>query len=389
MKILHAAALLRPPSGIVYQMKVELEAARQLDLDWSVKMFCPSNWMAPSDVLQFAKTVNAEPKDKSSLAKLIDWTRLRAEYHQWLESQEAEVDVFVLRHYVHDPFQLRFLRKCKKPIYLVHHTLETYELRSPGNLSARIRTCLEEFLGNRSIRESEATIGVTREITNYEIERSGQAGRKFIIYPNGISFQGDSPSDHRGEVPEILFVAGYFIDWHGLDKLLDSIERSDSSFVLHLVGDLSLSDMERAKKDPRIVLHGKLPQTEIRSLSERCWIGLSSFALDRKSMEEACTLKVREYLMHGLPVYAGHREVLPDHFAYYRRGEAKIDEIVAYCGQMRDVSRQDVRAASKPYIDKVDLLADLNREIMRNQGAKGAGTALGKPTRSFETNCQQ
>jgi len=60
-------------------------------------------------------------------AKLLDWMRFRHSYCQWLLSQIEEYDAFVLRYYVHDPFQLMFIRRCPKPARLITkcNTLES------------------------------------------------------------------------------------------------------------------------------------------------------------------------------------------------------------------------------------------------------------------------
>ncbi len=45
-----------------------------------------------------------------------------------------------------------------------------------------------------------------------------------VVYPNGILYSDgdDALVDRRGDRPEIIFVASYFFDWHGLDALFDS-----------------------------------------------------------------------------------------------------------------------------------------------------------------------
>ncbi|MFX8895379.1 glycosyltransferase family 1 protein, partial [Acinetobacter baumannii] len=88
----------------------------------------------------------------------------------------------------------------------------------------------------------------------------------------------------------------------------------NDDFILHIVGDVSVEDELLAKKDSRVILHGPLTNIEISQLMSKMWIGLASFGLFRKRMKEACTLKVREYLNYGLPIYSGHKDIFPEEF---------------------------------------------------------------------------
>ncbi|MGE8359085.1 hypothetical protein [Pseudomonas sp.] len=365
MKVLHAAALLSPPSGIVSQMEWEQLAASQLGIQWHVKMFCPKGSCVGSPIARHACWLSG--KKSGIFWKAYAWLLLRVEYHRWLYSLSNQYDAFVLRYYVHDPFQLLFILFCKRPVYLVHHTLEEPELAMGGSVSGRLRSALESLIGKYAIKKSAGTIAVTREILDYERSRTQIDSRKAFLYPNGVFFDHVPVSDRRTEVPEFLFVAGYFASWHGLDLLLDELSSRADQFVLHLVGDLSEVDRLRASADKRIVLHGRLNAEAIRGVAESCSLGLSSFALDRKGMKEACTLKVREYLVMGLPVYAGHIEVFPAAFDFYRNGAISLPEILSFARTASSASREQVAAAAKPYIDKAATLDILYRALVDAQ----------------------
>lgn len=372
MKILHAAALLRPPPGILNQMAWEQSAAHALGIQWHVRLYCPKGAAPDSNLIQHASAVESV-EGRSALFKLFAWARLRRDYHRWLLQVEHEYDALLLRYYVHDPFQLAFIRRATKPVYLVHHTLEGPELAADGGVIASGRAWAENWLGGRTIRRARRVICVTPEIGRYELARAKGMATSAVIYPNGIVYSGEIARDGRGDVPQLLFVASGFSAWHGLDRLLASMKHSAGRFVLHLVGTVGDDDRAVAKLDPRIRMHGRLSSEAISQLAAQCDVGLSSFALDRQQMSEACTLKVREYLMLGLPVYAGYREVLPDDFPYYRRGPADVEAIVRFAQDMRAVSRQTVSVAARPHIDKRALLAGLMDDLQRDCDNEGWG----------------
>ena len=67
-------------------------------------------------------------------------------------------------------------------------------------------------------------------------------------------------------------------------------------------------------------MHGRLPQDAIFVLSAGVDAGDRFSRLIDRDMEEACTLKVREYLASGLPVVSGHRDSgLPADFPFYHQ----------------------------------------------------------------------
>ena len=368
MKVLHSAALLSPPSGVVSQMEWEQLAASQIGIEWRVRMFCPKGSCNQSAIAHHSRWVGVG--NSNAFWKVYAWLLLRIEYHRWLYSLNGEYDAFILRYYVHDPFQLLFILLCKRPVYLVHHTLEVPELAMGGGYLGRLRSVLDSLIGKYAIKKSAGTIAVTQEILDYERKRAQIGSRKEFLYPNGVFFDQSPVPDSRTEVPELLFVAGHFASWHGLDLLLDEMASSTDQFVLHLIGSLSEGDHARASADKRIVLHGRLAAGAIRRVAESCSLGLSSFALDRKGMMEACTLKVREYLVMGLPVYAGHKEVFPASFEFYRNGAVSLPAILAFSRSVNSASREQVVAAAKPYIDKTAILDALYRALLAAQEAQ-------------------
>lgn len=370
MKVLHSAALLRPPIGVLRQMEWEQAAASELGLDWMVRMFCPKHSIDESPVALYSSRVD-RLHATSQTKKAIAWFTLRKEYHRWLLDHEDSYDVLLLRYYVHDPFQMMFLKRSRKPVYLVHHTLEGPELAMAGGIGGMLRSGAEKLIGPTMIRLAQGVIGVTPEISEYETWRAGLTPqKKLIVCPNGVLYRGNVAADKRGNVPELLFIASGFSAWHGLDLLLMATRKSAAEFVLHVIGDVSTEDQALASNDARVKFHGRLTPSAIEQLAAKCHLGLASFALFRKNMAQACTLKVREYLMLGLPVYAGYQDVFPDDFLYYRCGECDMHSILAFAAQCHDAGRADISNAAKPYIDKTTLVSNLYAALSAQVAAR-------------------
>jgi len=364
VKVLHTAALLSPSSGMVSQMIWEQEAAISLGIDWQVKMYSPLNAENIASVSYCDSTVD-KLKIKTRLEKLKAWFKLRKNYHEWLLEQQDKVDIFLLRYYVHDPYQLMFLKHCKKPVYFVHHTLEEPELKLPGGISGWIRSKLESTLGKPTISLGCGIIGVTQEILDYEKARSLSLDKASYVYPNGIMYKPLDLQDERSaSTPELLFVAN-FAPWHGLDLLLKGLILNKENFVLHLVGNIP-NELRAFTEDKRIIVHGRLSHDEIIKLSRKCWIGLSSFALERNKMKQACPLKVREYLMLGLPVYGNYQDIFPKEAIYFKKGNESIVEILKFAHTSRNLSKSEIASMAKDQIDKKELLRNLYAWLIKD-----------------------
>src|SRR6185369_12622285 len=105
-----------------------------------------------------------------------------------------------------------------------------------------------------------------------------------------------SITDRRAGIPKLVMVASYFDEWHGLDLVIASLKKQAEPFELHVIGRAKEEDIASCHSDSRFLFHGLRDQSYLREICERCDLGLSCFALERKGMSEACTLKVREYL---------------------------------------------------------------------------------------------
>lgn len=352
LRVLHAAVSMNPSVGVVKQMEWEQQAAYSLGIPWKVALHTPKNICSPVVVLH-----DGLPRNK-----LGRYLSLRSGFSRWLRKESDGFDLVLLRHSVHDVFESSLASKLGPKLLTVHHTLEIPELKGSSPVWGPLKAMMEFYTGRKSLLHCAGIIGVTDEILGFERLRAGGCGKRKpgFVYPNGVMVSSQSSEDARGDCPEFLFVAAHFSDWHGLDVLLDAMSIDPSPCILRIVGSVPDSLAERCRNDARIHLHGVLGSDGVASLMRTAWCGLSSFALHRKKMLDACTLKVREYLDRGLPVYAGHRDAgLPSDFPYFRQGPANLGQMVEFANSCRKFSRDTVRESATPHIDKRVLLAKL------------------------------
>ncbi len=362
LRVFHAAVSLNPSPGVVRQMQHELVAAKRLALAWEVELIRPSD----------QTTARTFP----GVRRLFSYLVLRMQFgvRVWMASRSGQL--VLIRFSAGDPIQFLF-SWVWGPYVTVHHTMEEHELGSARYREARLQLAIERLLGRSVVQRASAIVCMTNEIAQHERSRAQLPPQTpAFTYPNGILWPSvDAPvaADERSESVEIVFAAAFFYEWHGLDKLLHSTSNSNQSFTLHIIGATPHGSAAATAGDQRIVFHGLLDSAQVSQVMARAWVGLSSFALESKGMREACTLKVRDYLQAGVPVYAGHVDsALPDDFPFYLKGPADIDQIVSYARSLRHRSRQEVSAAAKPYIDKARLLAGLHDQLKAWWAGRGA-----------------
>lgn len=347
MRVLHASFQRNWTPGIAVQVKAEQEAANQLSIPWVSRLF----------------SVHPEEHRGETIVGPVGRTGggARNDYYRWLDAQVADFDLLLLRHTSAAVDQALFVNRLRIPFYLVHHSPEGPELAAERSLKGRGKMLIEYIAGRASLHRCAGIIAVTPEIADYERCRGLRPNAPAHIYPNGTLAEDDQiQSDDRvGDIPVLLFVASHFVPWHGLDRLLQAARSCEQPFVMHVVGEVGAVDLQSAERDPRFVIHGMLDRAGISRLISESWLGLSSFALDRKQVTMACTLKVREYLASGLPVYANHADVFDNGFQYYINGPCDLNSILNTARRARSWSRRDVALAARPYIDKRQLLRKL------------------------------
>ena len=350
-------------------MEWEQDAAKRLGLDWDARLFSTKDSQRESPI---KVEVDIRTSDQRGP---FAWLRFRVRFFSWLRQVEKQYDIVLLRYTPRDVVQLMYLLSRRRPpVYLVHHTLEVPEIRSTRSRLRSLASLIERLIGPLNLALAQGSICVTNEIRIYEEQRSIRP-RPTFVYPNGYSGNASLSADFRTETPELLFVASDFETWQGLDLLLQSAEDTESHFLLHVVGRVSSADLRAFDEDRRFVFHGLLNSQEIGNLASRSWVGISSMALHRKGMSEACPLKVREYLAMGLPVVGSHRDIFPPDFPFFQTADPAIETIISIARNLLRYPRTVVAESAMPYTNKSLLLLRLSQEITALQATSHAHPA--------------
>lgn len=170
---------------------------------------------------------------------------------------------------------------------------------SEMELESSLKRALYKLGRGRLLRESRGLVAVSNEIASlYE-----QYGKPIEVIANGVSsdWSKECISRKLKKNAQLVFVGSPDQPWHGVDKIAD-LAGNLVDVDFHIVGGHS------APADPldNVTYHNNMNSRQLVELYSWMDIGIGTLALHRKNMEEASPLKVRDYLLNGLPVIIGY-----------------------------------------------------------------------------------
>jgi len=353
-RILHFGLLKTLSSGIKAQLDAEESAAGHLsdDIEWRICFFS-------HDAVD--RAYMKRPAVRFPLFKhhpLGKYLRLRLGAYQWLRENAGYYDAILLRHPLGDPLLPHYLKDLNN-VFTVHHTNELGEIDPNESWAKYIQYRIEQRAGKAVLGRTNGIVALTGEILEAEQKRAQPDPPAGYISPNGIDLNNIMmPQDRREGPIKLVSLCSKPYPWQGLDLITAALKGSDKQNIeIHLIGDIS---PQTFGSDPRLHYHGMVPHAQLAAKLGQFDLGLGSFALERKSMKEACTLKTREYLAAGLPVYAHHRDSgLPVDFPYFINAPFDVERAIDLAKTFRAIPRETIREMAAPYIDKHALLQRL------------------------------
>jgi len=221
----------------------------------------------------------------------------------------------------------RLLRRPRAgKIVIEYQTIEPLEYRLKGKYWYLI---LDVLFGDAIRKYTDGIVGVTDEITQYEVGRSGNPHKPHITIANGITVN-NCPLRQRiifnGSDLHLLFVANVS-RWHGLDRLIEGLAayHGPLQIVLHIAGEgAELPNLKRMATDrnlsEQVIFHGFTTGTALDDLFNTCHIAVGSLGIHRIGLTESSTLKVREYCARGIPYIIACKDPdFPDDYPYIYR----------------------------------------------------------------------
>lgn len=295
-------------AGVIKKELAKISFLKNFSLDCEVILF------TNQEKYVFSNDIKIKLIQSNENLNLIQRIR-RARYISHVIGNEIKnldyTDCVLLRYPYHIFYYpkniLKKFRKCN--VVFEHNTKEWDEFKlSSGYFS---QSSLQELFLGRFIRsQSDAIVGVTDEITQYQLKRCNDPDKPHITIGNGI----DVASVPLRHIPtpvttdlHLLFVANVS-RWHGIDRLLRGLANYDGpvTVILHIAGEgAELPHLKRLVNElnlsDKVVFHGFTTGSSLDDLFDRCHVAVGSLGMHRNRLTESSTLKVREYCARGIP----------------------------------------------------------------------------------------
>ncbi|MFN5217315.1 MAG: glycosyltransferase [Sphingomonadales bacterium] len=261
-------------------------------------------------------------KERKSMTRVLYW---------WAAENAANFDKVYVRNYRPTLWWYLFIRRHRERVIVEHQTKEIDELMALWNTNKFgcrpslflswiehniIPFLQEKIYGSLANGTVKTLVAVTSEIATYESKRAFFAKPQAFVIGNGIQTKEfpmvNRPIFEGTELNLLMLVGGTTeTDWHGVDLILESIGQYDGNCKVKLWVAGSLS--EHLRNHPNIKYLGFCDRDQLNEIFNNVHLAMGSFALQRKGLFEASTLKVREYMARGIPAVIGHIDAdLPD-----------------------------------------------------------------------------
>lgn len=162
-------------------------------------------------------------------------------------------------------------------------------------------------------------VPVTRELAGVVVPFR----RPSEVIANAIPLATITPLPPASETSpvELAFIGSARTPWHGIERI-GELARLFPDWRIHVIGDDASiwPTLSPLPAPANLIFHGSLLRERYLRLLATTTAALGTFGLYRKGMQEACPLKVREYLALGLPVLGACADTdIPDSADYYLR----------------------------------------------------------------------
>lgn len=229
---------------------------------------------------------------RSGLRKAGERQRLAATAQSW------NPDVVYERHGLYYPAHSGLGRHVPIVTEINGNDLGEWKLKS------RSKALYNRATRSRGLRDAAGYVFVTHQLKDASSFAQFARRRPSLVLGNGIDLESvpwTPPPTNVDRNPRLVFVGHPHTPWHGIDHLVE-LARLRPNLHVDVVG---LDREELFDAPGNVVCHGELMPTEYAQLIAAADIGVGTLGLYRKNMDEACALKVREYLAAGLPVILG------------------------------------------------------------------------------------
>ncbi len=170
-------------------------------------------------------------------------------------------------------------------------------------LTKSLRCCYNRLTRSLLLRNAAGFSFVTWELA--KLPDFSQYQKPYAVISNGVKLTEYCPlAAPSNQETRLIFLGTDGQPWQGVDKIL-KMANLFPEWRFEIVG---IQPNSLGAVPSNVHIHGPLKRPAYERLLALSHIAIGTLALHRKRLNEACPLKVREYLAYGLPVIIGYTD---------------------------------------------------------------------------------
>jgi hypothetical protein len=213
-------------------------------------------------------------------------------------------DVIYLRYETYKPF-IGQLYRMRFPVILEVNTIDTIENRVLAKKSVikRLLYWYSNITRKRVFGQTAGLVTITEEIGTHK--DVAKFKKDFIAIPNPVDISQRTilKTDSVKNLPKLLFIGSSNFPWFGVDKIIELARKTVGKLEFCFIGSL---EIDHDSLPENVEVNGYMSGEKLSEKLTECSIAISSMALYRYGLNEAATLKVRDYILWGFPTILGH-----------------------------------------------------------------------------------
>lgn len=226
----------------------------------------------------------------------------------YADLKKSKVDLIYWRF---EPFKfgMRQIFKRYKTVVEVNADIDKeYRFTKDLSLSLYLRFLNYRLLSAKYFKIIKGFVCVTYEIKDRMLSYYPFINNITVI-PNSIDLNKYKMLRHfkTNELPVVTFMGTAGYEWHGVDELIEF--GNEMKGLLH-VNVIGYEDPIGTIRNENVKFHGHLNKEDYLKIFEQTDVAIGVLSLYKKGLNEACPLKVREYLAYGLPVIQTHEDTI-------------------------------------------------------------------------------
>jgi glycosyltransferase involved in cell wall biosynthesis len=231
------------------------------------------------------------------------------------EVSKKTFDVILFRYPLANQYLYHFAKKFSNKIVFEHNSKELIEqsLRKDGVNSFLYKQ--EKKYGAKVLQLAKGITGVGKEVTLYELNKSGNVNLPHVVISNSIEVSSmplrSTPLLNKVNY-NFLYLTGSPSPWVGIDIVLKSLSAYKShhkNIKLYIVGPKSESLVKLVNElglTDTVLFEGEKKVDELSDYFNFCHVAFGTMAMQRVGLAEHSSLKILEYASRGIPFVVGY-----------------------------------------------------------------------------------